>query len=131
MRSGYFYMVKRFVYLGVPTHTLIPSPYLLLYPTSSASRVTRMLQVNRNKCDFTLPFVLILRKTTCLYLLDPTCLWRHAGTRLCAQQVAISPTKWSGICGIPLVNLRNLAVVRFPPIGATSAAVRPAPRSPA
>ena len=31
----------------------------------------------------------------------------------------------------PVLNFRNLAVVRFPPIIATSAAVRPAPRWPA
>ena len=49
MRSGYYYMVMRFVYLSVSTHTLIPSPYLLLYPLSGASRVTRMLQLNRDK----------------------------------------------------------------------------------
>ena len=33
-----------------------------------------------------------------------------------------------GICRIPLVNFWILALVQFPPIGATSAAVRPAPR---
>ena len=43
------YMVKRFVYLSVSTHTLIPSLYLLLYPLSGASRVTRMLQLNRDQ----------------------------------------------------------------------------------
>ena len=45
MRSDYYYMIKRFVYLSVSTHTLIPSPYLLLYPLS----VTRMLQLNRDQ----------------------------------------------------------------------------------
>ena len=55
---------------------------------------------------------------------------RHAGTRLYAQQLAISPTTYCGTCGIPFVNLCISAVVRFPPIGATSAAVRPAPRLP-
>ena len=55
---------------------------------------------------------------------------RHAGTRLCAQQLAISPTTYGGICGIPLINFRILAVVQFPPIGGTSAAVQPAPRLP-
>ena len=55
---------------------------------------------------------------------------RHAGTRLYAQQLAISPTTYCGTCGIPFVNFCILAVVRFPPIGATSAAVRPAPRLP-
>ena len=49
MRSGYYYMVMRFVYLSVSTHTLIPSPYLLIYLLSGASRVTRMLQLNRDK----------------------------------------------------------------------------------
>ena len=49
MRSDYYYMVKRFVYLSVSTHTLIPSPYLLLYSLSGASRVTRMLQLNRDQ----------------------------------------------------------------------------------
>ena len=53
---------------------------------------------------------------------------RHAGTRLYAQQLAISPTTYCGTCGIPFVNLSISAVVRFPPIGAASAAVRPAPR---
>ena len=43
MTSGYSYMVKRFVYLSVSTHTLLPSPHLLLYPLSGASRVTHML----------------------------------------------------------------------------------------
>ena len=38
-------MVMRFVYLSVSTHTLIPSPYLLLYPLSGASRVTHMLNL--------------------------------------------------------------------------------------
>ena len=56
---------------------------------------------------------------------------RHAGTRLYAQQLAISPTTYCGTCGIPFVNFCISAVVRFPPIGATSAAVRPAPRLPA
>ena len=46
MRSGYYYLVKRFVYSSVSTHTLIPSPYLLLYPLSGASRVTHMLTLN-------------------------------------------------------------------------------------
>ena len=45
MRSGYYYMVMRFVYLSVSTHTLIPSPHLLLYPLSGASRVTHMLNL--------------------------------------------------------------------------------------
>ena len=45
MRSGYYYMVKRFVFLSVSTHTLIPSPDLLLYPLSGASRVTHMLNL--------------------------------------------------------------------------------------
>ena len=49
MRSGYYYMVKKFVHLSVSTHTLIPSPYLLLYPLSGASRVTHMLQLSRDK----------------------------------------------------------------------------------
>ena len=53
---------------------------------------------------------------------------RHAGTRLYAQQLAILPTTYCGTCGIPFVNLCISAVVRFPPIGATPAAVRPAPR---
>ena len=56
---------------------------------------------------------------------------RHAGTRLYAQQLAISPTTYCGTCGIPIVNLFIPAVVRFPPIGDPSAAVRPAPRLPA
>ena len=56
---------------------------------------------------------------------------RHAGTRLYAPQLAISPTTYCGTCGIPFVNLCILAVVRFPPIGATSAVVRPAARLPA
>ena len=56
---------------------------------------------------------------------------RHAGTRLYAPQLAISPTTYCGTCGIPFVNLCDLAVVRFPPIGATSAVVRPASRLPA
>ena len=56
---------------------------------------------------------------------------RHAGTRLYAPQLAISPTTYCGTCGIPSVNLLILTVVRFPPIGASSAAVRPAPRLPA
>ena len=43
VRSGYNYMVMRFVYLSLSTHTLIPSPYLLLYPLCGASRVTHML----------------------------------------------------------------------------------------
>ena len=55
---------------------------------------------------------------------------RHAGTRLYAQQLAISPTTYCGTCGIPFVNSGISAVVRFPPIGATSAPVRPAPRLP-
>ena len=55
---------------------------------------------------------------------------RHAGTRLYAQQLAISPTTYCGTCRIPFVNLCISAVVRFRPIGATSAAVRPAPRLP-
>ena len=42
-------MVKRFVYSSVSTHTLIPSPYLLLYPLSGASRVTHMLTLTINK----------------------------------------------------------------------------------
>ena len=53
---------------------------------------------------------------------------RHAGTRLYAPQLAISPTTYCGTCGIPFVNFYILAVVRFPLIGGTSAAVRPAPR---
>ena len=53
---------------------------------------------------------------------------RHAGTRLCAQQLATSPTTFCEICGIPLLNFQIFAVVRIPPIGATSAAVRRAPR---
>ena len=56
---------------------------------------------------------------------------RHAGTRLYAQQLAISPTTYCGTCGIPFFNLCILAVVRFPRIGTTSAAMRPAPRLPA
>ena len=56
---------------------------------------------------------------------------RHAGTRLYAQQLAISPTTYCGTCGIPFVNLCISAVVRYPLIGATPAAVRPAPRVPA
>ena len=56
---------------------------------------------------------------------------RHAGTRLYAPQLAISPTTYCGTCGIPSVNLCILAVVRFPTIGATSAVVRPASRLPA
>ena len=40
---------------------------------------------------------------------------RHAGTRLCAQQLATLPTTYCGICVIPLMNLRLSAVVRFPP----------------
>ena len=56
---------------------------------------------------------------------------RHAGTRLYAPQLAISPTTYCGTCGIPFVNLLIMAVVRFPPIGVTSAVVRPAPRLPA
>ena len=43
VRSGYYYMAMRLVYLSVSTHTLIPSPYLLLYPLRGASRVTHML----------------------------------------------------------------------------------------
>ena len=39
-------MVKRFVYLSVSTHTLISSPYLLLYPLRGASRVTHMLTLS-------------------------------------------------------------------------------------
>ena len=39
-------MVKRFVYSSVSSHTLIPSPYLLLYPLSGASRVTHMLTLH-------------------------------------------------------------------------------------
>ena len=46
MGSGYYYMVHRFVYLSVSTHTLIPSSYLLLYPLRGASRVTHMLAFN-------------------------------------------------------------------------------------
>ena len=46
MRSGYFYMVRRFIHSSVSTHTLIPSPYLLLYPLTGASRVTHMLTLN-------------------------------------------------------------------------------------
>ena len=46
MRSGYYYMVMGFVYSSVSTHTLIPSPYLLLYPLRGASRVTHMLTLN-------------------------------------------------------------------------------------
>ena len=42
-------------------------------------------------------------------------------TRLYAQQLATSPTTFCGICGIPLLNLLILAVVRFPPIRATLA----------
>ena len=42
-------MVKRFVYSNVSTHTLILSPYLLLYPLRGASRVTRMLTLSINK----------------------------------------------------------------------------------
>ena len=49
MRSGYYYMVMRFVYLSVSTHTLIPSPYLLLYPLRGASRVTHMLTLHIHK----------------------------------------------------------------------------------
>ena len=41
--SRYYYMVMRFVYLSVSTHTLIPSPYLQIYPLCGASRVTHML----------------------------------------------------------------------------------------
>ena len=79
----------------------------------------------------TLPLVLILKKNTNFTCWTPQCLMRHAGTRLCAQQLAILLTTCCRICGIPLVNFRNSAVVRFPLIGATSAAVRPAPRLPA
>ena len=46
MRSGYYYMVKRFIYLSVSTHTLIASPDLLLYSPRGASPVTRMLALN-------------------------------------------------------------------------------------
>ena len=53
---------------------------------------------------------------------------RHAGTRLYAQQLAISPTTYCGTCGIPFVNFCISAVVRYSPIGAMSAAMRPAPR---
>ena len=35
---------------------------------------------------------------------------RHAGTRLYAQQLAISPTTYCGTCGIPFVNLCISAV---------------------
>ena len=42
-------MAKRFVYSSVSTDTLIPSPYLLLYPLSGASRVIHMLTLNINK----------------------------------------------------------------------------------
>ena len=49
MRSGYYYMVKRFVYLSVPTHTVIPSPYLFLYPLGGASRVTHTLTLIEDK----------------------------------------------------------------------------------
>ena len=42
-------MVKRYVYSGVSTHTLIPSSYLLLYSLSGASRATHMLKVNEDK----------------------------------------------------------------------------------
>ena len=49
MRSGYYDMVKRFVYLCVSTHTLIPSPCLLLYPLRDASRVTHMLTLRTYK----------------------------------------------------------------------------------
>ena len=40
------HMVKRFVYQSVSIHTLNPSPYLLLYHLSGASRVTHMLTSN-------------------------------------------------------------------------------------
>ena len=49
MRSGYYYMVNRFVYSSVSTHTLIPFPYLLLYPLSGASHVTHMLTLHIHK----------------------------------------------------------------------------------
>ena len=42
-------MVKRCVYSSVSTHTLIPSPSLLLYPVCGASHVTHMLALNINK----------------------------------------------------------------------------------
>ena len=42
-------MVKRCVYSSVSTHTLIPTPYLLLYPLSGASRVTHMLALMEDK----------------------------------------------------------------------------------
>ena len=42
-------MVEKFVFSSVSTHTLIPSPYLLLYPLRGASRVTHMLTLNINK----------------------------------------------------------------------------------
>ena len=49
VRSGCYYMVKRFVFSSVCTHTLIPSPYLLPYPLSGASRVTHMLPLGINE----------------------------------------------------------------------------------
>ena len=42
-------MVNRCVYSSVSTHTLIPSPYLLVYPLCGASRVTRMLQLRQEQ----------------------------------------------------------------------------------
>ena len=38
---------------------------------------------------------------------------RHAGTRLYAPQLAISPTTYCGTCWIPFVNFCILAVVQF------------------
>ena len=43
----------------------------------------------------------------------PQCLLPHAGTSLCTQQLAIPPTTYCVICGIPLMNFRILTVVQF------------------
>ena len=42
-------MVTRCIYSSVSTHTLISSPYLLVYPLSCASPVTHMLTLSEDR----------------------------------------------------------------------------------
>ena len=46
---GYEVCLFKCVYSSLSNHTLLPSPYLLVYPLSGASRVTDMLALNESE----------------------------------------------------------------------------------